>query len=119
MSPIVEVTDPVASSGSVSWKVPGTLIPRWENMMIVKKLHGAGLTSEHAYAGAFASIGLSCFSWLASVKWEAQGNERADRWGIFVGEWAPTFFALGLALSRYEVEDALTGADAPPADYAP
>ncbi|MEU3396626.1 hypothetical protein [Streptomyces filamentosus] len=31
--------------------------------------------------------------------------ERADRWGIFVGEWVPTFFALGLALANYERDD--------------
>ncbi|MFD5635688.1 hypothetical protein ACFVU0_22140 [Streptomyces sp. NPDC058122] len=71
--------------------------------MIVKKLHDAGVESEHAYAAAFASIGLSLVSWLASNKQE--NLERADRWGIFVGEWAPTFFALGLALANYEESD--------------
>ncbi|OIJ68458.1 hypothetical protein [Streptomyces mangrovisoli] len=68
--------------------------------MIVKKLHDAGVTSEHAYLAAFGSIGLSLVSWLTSSK--AENLERADRWGIFVGEWAPTFFALGLALANYE-----------------
>ena len=68
--------------------------------MIVKKLHDAGLRSEHAYLGAAASIGLSLASWLASNRQE--NLERADRWGIFVGEWAPTFFGLGLALANYE-----------------
>ncbi|MFE7751359.1 hypothetical protein [Streptomyces sp. NPDC057428] len=71
--------------------------------MIVKKLHEAGLKSEHAYVAAFGSIGLSLVSWLASNKQE--NIERADRWGIFVGEWAPTFFALGLALANYEKEE--------------
>ncbi|GHE25784.1 hypothetical protein GCM10018781_77660 [Kitasatospora indigofera] len=33
---------------------------------------------------------------------KGQGVERADRWGIYVGEWAPTFFGLGLALANYE-----------------
>ncbi|MFD9127032.1 hypothetical protein [Kitasatospora sp. NPDC059571] len=70
--------------------------------MIVRKLHDAGLTSEHAYAAAFGSIGLSLVSWMTSLKAEQAGVERADRWGIFIGEWAPTFFALGLALARYE-----------------
>ncbi|MGK5627995.1 hypothetical protein [Streptomyces sp. URMC 123] len=41
-------------------------------------------------------------SWAASVKGESAGIDRADRWGIFVGEWAPTFFGLGLALAQYE-----------------
>ncbi|MGR8007109.1 hypothetical protein [Streptomyces hypolithicus] len=82
--------------------------------MIVKKLHETGVTSEHAYAAGFASIGLSVASWVVSIKAEARGLERADRWGIFVGEWAPTFFALGLALARYEtpVSDATAQADA-------
>ncbi|MFE3518500.1 hypothetical protein [Streptomyces sp. NPDC059166] len=79
--------------------------------MIVKKLHESGLTSEHVYTAAFASIGLSFVSWLGSVKLEQQGYARADRWGIFIGEWAPTFFGLGLALSRYEERDAREGAE--------
>ena len=35
-----------------------------------------------------------------------KGNDKAqsDRWGIFIGHWAPTFFALGVAL-RLEEED--------------
>lgn len=73
-------------------------------MNIVRRLHEAGLTSEQAYAAAFGSIGLSLVSWLASMKAEQAGVERADRWGIFVGEWAPTFFGLGLALAGYEKE---------------
>ncbi|MFB7937101.1 hypothetical protein ACWENA_05190 [Streptomyces sp. NPDC004779] len=71
--------------------------------MVVKRLHDAGLRSEHAYLAAVGSIGLSLTSWLASSRRE--NLERADRWGIFVGEWAPTFFALGLALANYETED--------------
>lgn len=70
--------------------------------MIVKKLHEAGLRSEHAYLAGMVSIGLSFVSWTASMKVEPAGIDRADRWGIFVGEWAPTFFCLGLALAQYE-----------------
>ncbi|MFG3345678.1 hypothetical protein ACGF1Z_11525 [Streptomyces sp. NPDC048018] len=71
--------------------------------MIIKKLHEAGLRSEHAYMAALGSIGLSLASWLASNRRE--DLERADRWGIFVGEWAPTFFGLGLALANYERDE--------------
>ncbi|MFE2918310.1 hypothetical protein ACFRKE_01670 [Kitasatospora indigofera] len=71
-------------------------------MTIVRKLHEAGITSEHAYTAAFGSIGLSLASWVISMKAEQAGVARADRWGIFIGEWAPTFFALGLALANYE-----------------
>ncbi|MCX4451366.1 hypothetical protein [Streptomyces sp. NBC_01789] len=73
--------------------------------MIIKMLHDKGLQSEHAYAAGFASIGLSIASWCGSMKVEPLGVSRADRWGIFVGEWAPTFFALGLALANYEREE--------------
>ncbi|MGW0538444.1 hypothetical protein [Streptomyces sp. NPDC003032] len=69
---------------------------------MIRKLHDAGLRSEHAYTAALASIGLSVLAWAASVKGESAGVDRADRWGIFVGEWAPTFFGLGLALAQYE-----------------
>jgi hypothetical protein len=71
--------------------------------MVIKKLHEMGVRSEHAYLAAFASIGLSIFAWAASLTAEPhQDIDRADRWGIFVGEWAPTFFGLGLALSQFE-----------------
>ncbi|MEN3583863.1 MULTISPECIES: hypothetical protein [unclassified Streptomyces] len=72
--------------------------------MIVKMLHEKGLTAEHAYAAGFASIGLSVLSWIGSRKAESADTARADRWGIFIGEWAPTFFGLGLALAHYERE---------------
>jgi hypothetical protein len=70
--------------------------------MIIQKLHEAGVRSDHAYDAGFVSIGLAMASWVASMSVEKKGEERADRWGIFVGEWAPTFFALGLALATYE-----------------
>lgn len=74
--------------------------------MIIEKLHGMGLRSEHAYLAAFASIGVSVATWAGSLGAEpGAGLARADRWGIFVGEWAPTFFGLGLALSQFEQQD--------------
>ncbi|AWI31814.1 hypothetical protein AB0K47_29340 [Streptomyces tirandamycinicus] len=73
---------------------------------MIQMLHEKGLRSEHAYTAAFVSIGLSILAWTASRKAEpGAGLDRADRWGIFVGEWAPTFFGLGLALSHYEQHD--------------
>jgi len=67
-----------------------------------------GIRSEHAYTAAMASIGLSVISWMTSLKAEPGAHAdlaRADRWGIYVGEWAPTFFGLGVALSHYEQQD--------------
>ncbi|WP_328886131.1 hypothetical protein [Streptomyces sp. NBC_00316] len=70
--------------------------------MIIKMLHEKGLKSEHAYCAGFLSIGLSVASWFGSMKLDPLGVARADRCGIFIGEWAPTFFAIGLALANYE-----------------
>ncbi|MET7641578.1 hypothetical protein [Streptomyces sp. NPDC005438] len=69
---------------------------------MVRKLHEMGLRSDHAYNAGLVSVGLSVLAWLGSRKGEAAGQDRADRWGIYVGEWAPTLFGLGLALSQYE-----------------
>lgn len=74
--------------------------------MLVKKMHEMGIRSEHAYLAAFSSIGLTVAAWAVSLTAEpGTGLARADRWGIFVGEWAPTFFGLGIALSHYEQQD--------------
>ncbi|ASU83598.1 hypothetical protein CDO52_13060 [Nocardiopsis gilva YIM 90087] len=69
---------------------------------MIAKLSEMGVTSEMAYAAGTASIGLSVLTWLVSKKTEEAGIARADRWGIFVGQWAPTFFALGVALRLEE-----------------
>lgn len=80
--------------------------------MVIKKMHAMGIRSEHAYLAAFTSIGLTVIAWAASLKAEPGTDlARADRWGIFVGEWAPTFFGLGLALSHYEQQDGTLNAD--------
>ena len=71
---------------------------------MIKQLHELGFKSEYAYIGGFASIVLSFASYFAS---RAKGNDKAqsDRWGIFVGHWAPTFFALGVGLRLEEQDD--------------
>ena len=70
--------------------------------MMIQKLEDMGVTSTAAYAAAAASIGMSVASWLVSRRAEAAGNDRADRWGIYVGMWAPTLFGLGNALKLEE-----------------
>ncbi|MBO4206546.1 hypothetical protein [Micromonospora echinofusca] len=69
---------------------------------MLRKLHDAGLRAEHCYIAGFVSVGLSFSSWFLSKHLERSGIDRADRWGIFVGEWAPTFFAIGNGLQMYE-----------------
>ena len=70
--------------------------------MIVKQLSDAGFKSEYAYAAGFASIGLSLVSWLGSRAKSSDSKAQSDRWGIFIGHWAPTFMALGVALKLEE-----------------
>jgi hypothetical protein len=69
---------------------------------VVAALSNAGFKSEWAYAAGFASIGLSYVSHYISRGKKGDSKAQADRWGIFVGHWAPTFFALGVALKLEE-----------------
>ncbi|MFG1675555.1 hypothetical protein [Micromonospora sp. NPDC049282] len=69
---------------------------------MLERLHESGMRAEHAYLAGFVSIGLSFTSWFLSKNLERAGVARADRWGIFIGEWAPTFFAIGNGLRTYE-----------------
>jgi hypothetical protein len=68
----------------------------------IEKAHQLGIRSNHAYIAGFVSIGLSLGSWVASRANKKDDKAQSDRWGIFVGHWAPTFFAIGIALSRKE-----------------
>lgn len=61
-----------------------------------------GLSSKVMYTMGFGSIGVSFASWLMSKNAEPAGLDRADRWGIFTGLWAPTCFTIGTALRLEE-----------------
>ncbi len=65
---------------------------------MIKFLRDLGITSDVAYLAAVASIGASVAAWAASRRMEDAPGEKADRWGIYVGLWAPTFMALGNAI---------------------
>lgn len=66
-------------------------------------IHDFGVRSDHAYNAALVSVGLSAGSWAFARFFRSK--PQSDRWGIFVGEWAPTFFGLGLALAELEKRD--------------
>jgi hypothetical protein len=70
----------------------------------IKALSDAGVKSQWAYLGGFASIGLSLATWLVS-RGKGDDKPQSDRWGIFIGHWAPTFFALGIALKQEETRN--------------
>ncbi len=74
---------------------------------MIKKLHDMGVRSEQAYFAGIASIGIAVLAWATSLRAGSQDLSRADRWGIFIGEWAPTFFAIGNGLRSYEAHEEL------------
>lgn len=68
---------------------------------MVRVLRSIGVTSELAYLAALGSIVASIVAWRAS-KETGDDKATAERWGIFVGLWAPTFMAIGNALKVEE-----------------
>ncbi len=73
---------------------------------MIDMLRKWGVSSEIAYAGAAASIGLSIAIWALS-KGDDKGH--VERFGIFVGLWAPTFVGIGNALAEQEALALLSG----------
>ena len=72
---------------------------------MIKFLRGLGITSDVAYLAGMLSIGASIAAWTLSSRMENAPGEKADRWGIYVGLWAPTFMALGNAIQTAEASD--------------
>ena len=86
----------------VSGRVHDAVDEVQEGHGVVNRLHRLGFRSEYAYVGAFASIGLSLTTWFISRNKTGDDKGQSDRWGIFIGHWAPTFMALGVALKLEE-----------------
>ncbi|GGM79366.1 hypothetical protein GCM10010106_27430 [Thermopolyspora flexuosa] len=76
---------------------------------MIQMLHKKGIRSGTLYTLGLGSIAFSFVTWLLSKRFEAAGIDRADRWGLFVGEWAPTFIAMGVALRIEETHRELAG----------
>jgi hypothetical protein len=72
--------------------------------MFIKTFRSLGLTTDIMYLLGFLSIGASIATW---AKAKTSGDEpHAERFGIFIGLWAPTFMALGNALAVSKANDA-------------
>lgn len=68
--------------------------------MLVKTLRDVGVTSDVMHAAALASIAVSIATWR---KAKSSGDPaHGERLGIFIGLWAPTFFALADAVGTQE-----------------
>ena len=67
--------------------------------MLFRTLHRFGVPSDLAYGAGVVSIAGAIIAW-------AMRNERnaanAERLGIFIGLWAPTFMIIGNALQEQE-----------------
>ena len=63
---------------------------------MIKLLKKVGLSQDVMYVLGFASVGASIVVWNAR---KGDDHAHAERFGIFVGLWAPTFFAIGNGLA--------------------
>jgi hypothetical protein len=66
---------------------------------MVKRIGNLGLTSDMAYIAAISSVVLSIVMWFRN---RGDDPAHAERFGIFVGLWAPTLAILGHALEENE-----------------
>lgn len=64
---------------------------------MVQLLKKVGLSQDLMYVLGFASVGASIAVWNAK---KGDDSAHAERFGIFIGLWAPTFFAIGNGLAR-------------------
>jgi hypothetical protein len=76
---------------------------------MTKILRHLGVSSDIAYLGSILSIGASVAVWLVSRNFENAPGEKADRWRIHVGLWAPTYMALGNALKLEQAQRPVDG----------
>jgi hypothetical protein len=70
-----------------------------EAVMIFRALHKMGVPSDVFYLASFASIAASV------VAWRVRGEEHpahAERLGIFLGLWGPTFMLIALGIQQLE-----------------
>lgn len=75
-----------------------------ERSLMLRLISESGIKSDHLFAAGFVSIAASFLSWAVSRAKADDPKSQSDRWGLFVGEWAPTFFALGVGLKLEENE---------------
>lgn len=68
--------------------------------MLVRRLHALGVTSDMLELAALGSIAASILTWRRA---KSTGDiAHAERFGIFIGLWAPTFVAFAEQLTTVE-----------------
>jgi hypothetical protein len=71
--------------------------------MLVKQMHKLGINSDVLQVLGFASIFASIATWRTAKK--SGDAAHAERFGIFIGLWAPTFFALAGEVAVHEAAE--------------
>jgi hypothetical protein len=74
-------------------------ISQLQENIVIDKLRTAGLSPTASYLAGFLSIAASIVIWNSE---KSKDSAHAERFGIFVGLWAPTFFAIGNGLDAAE-----------------
>ena len=69
---------------------------------MIRQLRSFGLNADAMYIATFASIIGSIAVYILKAR-DDDDRAPAERLGIFVGLWAPTFWAMGNALQEDEV----------------
>ncbi|NDJ60194.1 MAG: hypothetical protein GYB67_03665 [Chloroflexi bacterium] len=69
---------------------------------MIKQIRSIGLNSTTVYFASYASVALSIAIWFLR-----RGDDRAnaERFGIFVGLWAPTLMTLAKVIEDAEREE--------------
>lgn len=71
--------------------------------MLAKRMKNIGITSDLLQVLGFASVLGSIATWRTAAG--SGDSAHAERFGIFVGLWAPTFFALAGQVALAETND--------------
>lgn len=72
--------------------------------MIFRAMHRIGIPSDVFYAASLGSIGASIIAWAVRNE---KNVANAERLGIFIGLWAPTFMLIGHGLQEIEVKQGM------------
>jgi hypothetical protein len=69
--------------------------------MLFRVLHRIGVPSDLFYLASLGSIAASVLAWRVRNE---KSSASAERLGIFVGLWAPTFMLIGHGIQEFEVQ---------------
>lgn len=69
---------------------------------MIRQIRKFGISSDTMYFASLASVLLSIGLWFLQ---RSEDRSRAERFGIFVGLWAPTLMIMGKAVEDSELRE--------------